>query len=344
MHKIFEFFRFVGIFILFALLVWLTYMGVIWLRGGEDFFLLTRKSYTFDTFLSNLRGGAVSPTDEHRRIYKVLKSLKQERLGNTSQSSNIPYDYTFFFQEVAPTFLDNSSQLLQNIPDDLHILATFNSDADYVTKLLLLNGAESKILRGKRIMEDYSKRLEMTGTYTSEFHYPTGLFVIEGHVINPVLQKWDGLLILDAAGKLYIKDINSLEYRLRRFNITHSYQDYLDFLKLAKKEKLSIFQTHLLINRGEIDASPDLQRRFRRRAIFQDRQHRVSIYDSFEKQPTLYELAETLQQDYGATEAVNLDMGPFGYCARYENGVQTELYMGKAKSIQLSNIIIFNYN
>lgn len=337
-------FRFLTLFLLFALVVSLSYLTVMYLRGGDDFWLLSRKKYTLETFLENLRQAKSSPETEHERIYALLKHLQPERLGNVRQSPNVPYDYAFFFKDVVPEFLAPQETEGRDIPAEANILESFRPGEDYVAKLLQLSGPESRIITGTRVLKEYPKRLEMTGTYTSEFNFPTGLFVVDGQVVNPVLQQWDGLVIVDRTGKLYIKNINFLEYGFRRFDISLSHRDYLDFLKLAEDEKLSIFQTHLLIHEGKIDVSPDSGRRARRRAIFQDRSQTLFVYDSLDWQPTLYEMSELLKQRYSATAAVNLDMGPFGYAARYENGKRAEIYLGKGRNIELSNIIVFNYH
>ena len=340
----FKLIRFLIFFLLFALVVSLSYMTVMFLRGGDDFWLISRRKYTFETFLENLRQGKSSPETEHERLYALLKHLQAERLGNVRQSPNVPYDYAFFFKEAVPEFLAPQETPGRNIAAEANILESFRPEEDYVAKLLQLSGPESRIIAGTRVLKGYPNRLEMTGTYTSEFNFPTGLFVVDGQVINPVLQKWDGLVILDRRGKLYIKHLDSLEYGFRPFDISRSYRDFLDFLTLAEEESLSIFQTHLLIHGGRIDMSPDSQRRARRRAIFQDASNTIFIYDSFDWQPTLYEMSEVLKQRYGAVEAVNLDMGPFGYAARYENGNRVKIYLGKGRNIELSNILVFNYH
>lgn len=331
-------------FLLFALIVSLSYLLVMFLRGGDDFWLLSRRTYSFETFLKNLRKGQLAPVTEHKRLYALMKHLQADRLGNVRQSPNVPYDYAFFFKEVVPEFLAPQEAAGRDITADANILESFRPGEDYVAKLLRLKGPKSRIVAGTRVLDDYPKRLEMTGTYTSEFNFPTGLFVVDGQVLNPVLQKWDGLVILDGKGKLYIKHLDFLEFGFRPFDISRSYQDYLDFLELAKDENLSIFQSHLLIHNGRIDVSPDSQRRARRRAIFQDASNTIFIYDSLDWQPTLYEMSEVLKRRYGATKAVNLDMGPFGYAARYENGKRAEIYLGKGRNIELSNIIVFNYH
>ena len=192
-------------------------------------------------------------------------------------------------------------------------------------------------------MKGYPKRLEMTAASTSEVQYPSGLFVVDGQVLNPILQAWNGLVILDSSGKLHIRNIESLEYQFQRFAIKQVHQDYLDFLKLAERQKFSMFQSPLLIHNGHLDASLEHTRRARRRAIFQDHSGAVSLYDSFEKALTLYETARLLKEQYAALYAINLDMGPYGYCGRYEHDERVALYGGKGQHVELSNVLIFNY-
>ncbi|PID56448.1 hypothetical protein CSB45_11390 [candidate division KSB3 bacterium] len=339
-------FRALKFFLLFVLLVSLSYVTVMFLRGDDDFWwLVVRRKYTVETFLENLRQGNNSPKIEHKRMYALLKHLRPERLGNVSPSSPLPYDYAFFFKELVPTFFaPQESAGRGGIAADKNILESFRPAEDYVAKLLLLSGPDSQIIAGSRTLEGYPRRLEMTATYSSEFNFPSGLFVLDGELLNPVLQKWNGLAILDKHGRFYIKDLNALEYAFRRFDISHSYRDYLDFLELAQEEELSIFQTHLLIHNGRIAVSPDSRRRARRRAIVLDRSQTILIYDSFDWQASLYEMSELLKQRYDAVEAINLDMGPFGYAARYEDGRRKEIYLGKGRHVELSNILVFHYH
>ena len=308
MDAILNVFKYVIVFLLICVFVGLIYAAVM-LYQGSDAFLTFRNAYTIETFLTRLRNGAASTPEEHGRLYKVVQALRPELVGKLPKDDDIPYDYRYFSKEVVSNFLKETSASLKTLKEDPNILQVFAPQDAYAAKLLLLSGANDAIIRGARTASGYAKRLEMTGTYTSSFDYPTGLFVIDGEVLNPALQTWDGLVIIDKSGKLYLKDIRRLEYNFREYDIAHSHQDYLDFLKIAKQAGLSIFQTHLLITGGAIDTSPTSERRFRRRAIFQDQQHRIAVYDSLEQHPTLYELAETLKNVYGATEAVNLDMG-----------------------------------
>lgn len=344
LYRILRVLKFALICLAASVLVYFVYMGYARLTGRKAISLFGKPEYTFQTFLNNLQDKNTPNYDEHLRLYKALHDLKKVHLEEIQDNDDLPYDYTYFFREVAPEFIKNTDSTPTNPEGDGPTLATFARDADYKTTLLLISGPDGRILNGQRKIKDYTKRLEMTGTYTSSFQHPTGLFAIDGEVINPVLQSWDGLVIIDPEDRVHVKDINFLEYQFRQFDIRHSYQDYLDFLDLVKDLKLSLLQSHLIVKRGEIDVSPDNTKRFRRRVIFQNVHSAVSIYDSFEKHQTLYETADILVNEYQAVNAVNLDMGPYGYCARYENGERVRLYGGKGKGIHLSNIIIFHYN
>lgn len=342
-YRILDVLKFFVVFLLMCVMVGVMYLGIVFFRGGSDAFLTYNNQYTLETFLAHLKAGNFSRIQEHQRLYKILQAFSPALLSNAAAQAQIPYDYRYFVQDVAPGFLRKTAEN-NTLHEDPNILQTFSASEKYAAQLVLLSGDAGEIARGKRMLKSYAKRLEMAGTYTSEFDYPTGLFIIDGEVLNPALQSWDGLVILDRAGRLHITDIRRLEYGFQRYDLAGSHDDFLAFLKIAAQERLSIFQTHLLITSGDIDASPEFQRRFRRRAIFQDARHRVAVYDSLNETPTLYELAETLKTRYGATEAVNLDMGPYGYCARYEYDKRVKLYFPKRQGIRLSNILVFNYN
>lgn len=344
MYKILDVLKFLVVLMLVVVIIYLLYLLYLnWTHPEVDIYLFSTSPYTFETFLKNLQERQIPPADEHERLYKVLRRLDEGYLGNLRNNDKIPYDYRYFFQDLIPAFLRQEAPFRTHTEQRGSILAMFGQQDPYVAKLLRVSGHDSQILNGTRKVRGYAKRLEMTATYTSEFQFPTGLFVVDGEVLNPALQQWDGLVILDDSGKLHIRHIDKLEYDFQRFHIRQSHQDYLDFLKLAERQDFSIFQSHLLIHAGAIDVSPDNTKRFRRRVIFQDQHEVIAIYDSFENSQTLYETARILQEQYAAMYAVNLDMGPYGYCGRYENGRRVALYGGKGKNVQLSNILIFNY-
>lgn len=344
MYRILDVLKFIVVFVLAGIIVYLVYLFYLnWTHPDLDIYLFNTSPYTFETFLKNLEDKGISMADEHDRLYQIVKRLDSGHLGNLDRNARLPYDYQFFFQQAVPEFLQSEKQSLSSPEQRGSILATFTRESDYVAKLLRVSGSDAHILRGARKVKGYTKRLEMTATYTSEFQYPTGLFVVDGQVLNPVLQAWDGLAILDASGKFHIRNIENLEYQFRHFAIKHVHQDYLDFLKLAERQRFSIFQSHLLINNGEIDPALENTKRVRRRVIFQDSSGAVSIYDSFHQALTLYESACILKEQYAATYALNLDMGPYGYCGRYENDERTALYGGKGQNVELTNVLVFNY-
>lgn len=344
MYRILDVMKFMVVLVLVGIIVYLVYLLYLnWTHPDLDIYLFNTSPYTFETFLNNLQEREFPTADEHDRLYKIIKRLDQSHLGNLHKSAHLPYDYQFFFQQVIPEFLQPGEPLHATPEQRGTILATFTYESDYAAKLLRVSGPDAQILKGTRTVTGYTKRLEMTATYTSEFQYPTGLFVVDGQVLNPVLQAWDGLAILDSSGKLHIRNIENLEYQFRRFAIKYVHQDYLNFLKLAERQRFSIFQSHLLINNGSIDASLENTRRARRRVIFQDRFETVSIYDSMNQSLTLYETARLLNEQHAALYAINLDMGPYGYCGRYEHDERVALYGGKGQSVELTNVLVFNY-
>ena len=345
MYRIFDVLKFLVVIVLVGVIIYLLYLLYLnWTHPDIDIYLFNTSPYTFESFLKNLEEQHLPPADQHERLYKVLRRLDEGHLGNLRKNAEIPYDYRYFFQEVVPTFLHHHDQPQTHTGQKGQILATFSQESAYVAKLLRVSGPDARILNGTRKVRGYPKRLEMTAAETSDFLYPAGLFVVDGKVLNPVIQNWNGLVILDDSGRLHIRHIDNLEYEFRQFRIKQSHQDYLDFLKLAERQDFSIFQSPLLINDGHIDVSQDNTKRFRRRVIFQDQYEAISIYDSFEKELTLDETAYILREQYGAMYAINLDMGPYGYCGRYENDQRVALYGGKGKHVQLSNILIFHYN
>ena len=344
MYRILDVLKFMVVVVLMGMIIYLAYLFYLnWTHPDLDIYLFNTSPYTFETFLKNLQDKEIPTADEHDRLYQIIKRLDSSHLGNLDKNASLPYDYRFFFQQAAPEFLQPEEQPQAHSEQQGSILATFTRESDYVAKLLRVAGPDAQILRGARKVKDYAKRLEMTATYTSEFQYPTGLFVVDGQVLNPVLQAWDGLAILDAAGKFHIRSIENLEYQFRRFAIKHVHQDYLDFLKLAERQRFSIFQSHLLINNGEIDPALENTKRVRRRVIFQDASETVSIYDSLHQALTLYETAHLLKEQHAAMYALNLDMGPYGYCGRYDNNERVALYGGKGQNIELTNVLVFNY-
>ncbi|GAK58780.1 succinate dehydrogenase catalytic subunit [Candidatus Vecturithrix granuli] len=344
MYRILDVLKFIVVFVLMGMIVYLVYLFYLtWTHPEVDIYLFNTSPYTFETFLKSLEERHIPPVDEHERLYKVLQRLDKSYLGNLRTHTEIPYDYRFFFRQVVPEFLQSGEQTPASPEQRGTILATFTRKSDYVAKLLRISGPDALILKGVRKVKGYTKRLEMTATYTSEFQYPTGLFVVDGQVLNPVLQAWDGLAILDSSGKFHIRNIENLEYQFRRYAIKHVHQDYLDFLKLAERQRFSIFQSHLLISNGNIDKSLDNTEPDRRRVIFQDVSETVSIYDSFNQKLTLYEAADILKEQYAAMYAMNLDTGPYGYCGRYDNDQRVVLYGGKGQNVELTNVLVFNY-
>jgi len=192
---------------------------------------------------------------------------------------------------------------------------------------------------------DLKNRLIVTGTYTSPFHAPVGFTINQGKVLNPALQKWDGILVIDYNGKAHIADMNHLMYNFTRFDIRNSYKDYLTFFKIAQVNKLTIIQSHLIISNGNIliDKQNLKREKFRRRVIFQTKDNALYVYDSFQQRLTFYQLAKILKNKYNAQIALNLDMGTYNYAVLYENNRETKNYSELGSSVILSNFLVIDY-
>lgn len=300
----------------------------------------------FTGFLDRLNDKQASKYTAHQDFYNAILRLDRLRWSPIAADKPIPADYEFFLREVIPRFLgknvpaDSPKPNSPEMTDDPYLIAKFQKDTPYSAAIVVDVGSQ-KI--GNSRLPAYAKRLEMAGTYTSEFGYPTGLTMIDGVMINPALQTWDGLIMIYPDGKVHLRNINALEYGFRQFDIAASYRDYLDFLDMLKQQKISVLQTHLLITNGEVDVTLKTDKAFRRRVIFEDATQNLGIYDSFDKLLTLYELAVLLRQEYHAITAVNLDMGTYSYCALYEQDRLKKTYGVKERGVKLSNIIIFHY-
>lgn len=304
----------------------------------------TEDIYVVYKNLINSLQGKSDLTEAHTAVYKFIK---HENIGTASptttkflkqiKSQTVPNDYKFFFQEVLQKYKQPLSQLPTPINKDKNLLVDFRSSQNYTTSFLFL------LENTDRPQNLFKERLEITGTYTSPYDYPTGLFIQEGKIINPIMQSWDGLLVVDRNGRLNLMNLNEFQYGFRTYKIKERQEDYLDFLKFASDDKISVMQSHLILNNGEIDVSNN-KRLFKRRAVVSDKSGEIFVYDSLNKSISLFDLATILKEKYDALYAINLDMGAFNYCSFIKNGIQTKDCGDLSKDTRLSNIIVFDYN
>jgi hypothetical protein len=287
--------------------------------------------------------------EAHKRLLFDLQSI-----GSLKQNASlfkayinkqkIPYDYRYFFKECLPRYLEEETY--SSPLRDKNIIAFFPAHSDYQAKIIF-NTEELPLyaFQNRLKKSDLRNRLIVTGTYTSPFNTPVGLTINQGKVLNPALQKWDGILVIDYNGKAHITDINHLMYNFTLFDIRNSYKDYLTFFQIAQVNKLTIIQSHLIISNGNIliDKQNLKREKFRRRVIFQTKDNALYVYDSFKQRLTFYKLAQILKNKYNAKIALNLDMGTYNYAVLYENNREKKNYSELGSRVILSNFLVIDY-
>jgi len=302
------------------------------------------KTNTSQFFFKNIADGHINEAHTnlfYRLINKENIEIIKQFFDNQSYFNR---DYQYFIDVCLVNFKKNNDTL-SFVHKNNHIIETFKRESHYKAKIVFNIDRQpfEKMNPFDQSTLSHKNRMEVTGTYTSAYHWPTGLAVNNGQVINPAIQGWDGLLVIDQNGKMYIKNIKTLSYQFRNFRITENHSDYIDFLTIAEKEKLTIIQSHLLVNNGKLQMEKQSNRKFRRRALFQTCNGSISVYDSINKQITLWEMANMLIQKYNATEVLNLDMGPFNYCVIYTKTKQLKNFGIPPDNFVLSNVLIVDY-
>lgn len=266
---------------------------------------------------------------------------KDEYLKMISQK-DIPEDYHYFFKECLPHYLENLKHIQHKITDKNILFSTKN---DSILKINLLFNQEKK--SSKSLLETLpiaKKRIIVSGTYTSPFDLPVGLAVDKGNIVNPCMQSWDGLFLIDKNNKPQILNIRDVSLDFEILNIRENIKDYSRFLEVLKRQKISVIQSHLLLYNDSICVEKYAQQTLaRRRVIFQTADGHTHIFDSLDKQMTLFELAQYLQKNYAANRAINLDMGDYNYCKMFENGKEMQDRSVLRNGIVLSNFIVIDY-
>lgn len=302
----------------------------------------------FSVFLSSLQKGNGSAKNSHEELFEYLKSLDRksfpssQELKQFADTNNIPYDYAFFFKECLPAY-SSSFKESAGIKDD-NIILSLPKSSEYKTSLFVnYSNYPAENLSQTVDSQGSSNRLIISGTYSSPFNMPVGLTIKEGKVVNPVIQKFDGLLIIGPDGKIHLTHIDELRYNLKNLHIKTSFPDYMEFIDVATKDKLTVLQSHLIINNGMIlfEDNPG-QKKLRKRILFQTEDDGIHIYDSLGKEQSLFEAAKFVKDKYKAFRAVNLETGTYNYCTLYKNNKLINLSEFK-NGVVISNLIVIDF-
>lgn len=189
--------------------------------------------------------------------------------------------------------------------------------------------------------ETPAQALDVTGGYTAVDRRkdgspkPVGLFVRKGEVVGHEYVRFDGVLLIDAAGAPRILYRRRAAFGGARYDLDDP-DRRAAFVEAVSAAKGSLLQTHLLIVDGEIDAfESEGAPRFRRRVLFETEAGEIGVFDSGARALTLAEAAAEVAGTFHPRMAINLDMGSYDFCrlGPQNCGLLTYGEMGKLSNI-----------
>ncbi|MEO0896735.1 MAG: hypothetical protein AAFY71_10080 [Bacteroidota bacterium] len=284
----------------------------------------------------------------HEEIGRYLSSpdkLKQIDTKNLSQipASKIPGDYSYFIKEALPTYLASGARAAIKYTDDKTLFSAPAGEKYESFAFFNRNKLPVQRISSALPLQQSDHRLIMTATYTSPYGMPTGLCISGGKVINPFLQKWDGMILIQN-GKIRLAHIDQLPLPFSQIDIKRDYNHYKAFLEMATTSQMTVLQSHLLVDRGKVAVGGNSSaRKMRRRVIFQTKDQGLHIYDSMDDLLSLKECAEILVNQYKANVAINLDMGGYNFFTHIKKNGQTEDLSELFQGVILSNLLVIDY-
>jgi hypothetical protein len=266
----------------------------------------------------------------HKKIYYQIMdaNLNSEKI---SLKSTHP-DYKDIMKLLAKGESLKKHPIKMNFRGDKYILQTFSSEY----KVSLKNIYNHKYNFEKEA-SDKKFLFTFTGAYTSSFKRPVGIFSVDGKILNPAIRNWDGLLLVKD-GVAQIIDARNINIGFKKLNVLNSIKDLRTFFRWIRENDLSILQSHMIVNNGKIAVKNIKSRLFSRRAIFEDEDGTLHVYDSQEKKMSLFKLSEILVNKYKAIKAINLDVGTYDYAYKHIDGTTSKLGLLDKVDL-LSNII-----
>lgn len=303
----------------------------------------------FASFLTALKSSNVPAKDAHQELSNYIRSLDKSSFPNEQElkqfaaTNDIPNDHKYFFNECLPAYshsLGDGGMVFK----DPHVILSLPYNAGYKARLILnSNSQPAESMYQALDPQGSQNRLVMSGAYSSPYNLPAGLTVDKGEVVNPAIQNFDGLLLVWPDGRLQISHINSLQSSLRSLRIKSSFPDYMNFLKMAEQERLSVLQSNLLINDGEILVKDDPGlKKLPRRVIFQTADGGIHVYDSSNQEQTLFETARHIREHYQAERALNLETGSYSFCTVNKQNQLNNRSNFKPGTI-ISNFIVIDF-
>jgi hypothetical protein len=237
---------------------------IIFQRHSEKNQVQTRKSVNVGTFekassafFSALPNADQSTKNAHREFAAFLSTIDASKIPDDTQlkrlatGNPIPYDYEFFFKECLPAYRQDGRK--GNVIKDPNIIVSLPPGASYKARLFVnIDNASVAELKKRVGLEQDGNRILFAGAYSSPFKLPAGLTISSGEVVNPVLQRFDGIVMIDGEGHIIITDIRDLREGWRVLDVRSRIRDYQQLLQLSREQHLSLFQGNLLISEGRV--------------------------------------------------------------------------------------------
>ena len=199
-----------------------------------------------DQFLAQAEKGGVMSQAAHQALFAYIQSLREEDLPSYQEwkayldQKDIPVSYRHFFEVNLPSYMLKDSSLVSR--KGLHSIADNNFLLFYPTspdqKIRLEVAKEAKSHAYSISSEDINK--------TSN-----GLTMVDGSVMNPIINPSAGLVIMDKLGNISINRVDQLGGPFSQMNIAASLEDYQQFFKEAQNHKADVFQADLMIFDGQ---------------------------------------------------------------------------------------------
>ena len=199
-----------------------------------------------DQFLEQAERGGVMSQAAHQALFAYLQTLREEDLPTYVEwkaylgQKEIPESYRHFLEVNLTRYMLKDSILvsrkgLHSIVDN-NILLFYPTSPDQKVKLEIVNDEKP-----------YAYSISKASTNK----LPAGLTIVDGSVMNPVINESTGIVIIDKQGNIRIHHIDQLGGPFSQMNITASLDDYQRFLIEAQNHGADVFQGDLFIFEGQ---------------------------------------------------------------------------------------------
>jgi len=326
---------------------------VIYFQKGEDLELpsVQEKSSLpgsgLEPFVKKLTLGNPQIWEDHQEAARFLSQNRAlENLSGAEVKNwnlnQLPSDYRPFFEDFLPRYLNKPSDsfLTFSHPD---ILLSMPPDRSY-RAFAFFNKEEWPVQRLPSMLpESFAEdRFMFTGTYTSPLGMPAGLAIGREGVINPFLQSWEGLILIQN-GKIYLNSLFDLHLGNRSLHVAENFRDFQDFVRHVEAQGGALLQSHLLVYEGRSALRAESnKRKMRRRVIFQTGDGGLHLFDSRDRRLSFEEVAGELIDKFKAEIAINLDMGGFNYFQHHKKSGKVEDLSELHQGVHLSNVLVID--